>query len=620
VNFLLSLLEGDADIDILKRISEALDFKRIKERMCEVFTRFVNDVLLLDASKASIADINNALNKDSFQGEIEEGFNLYVLLSKITDDYPPAYSHVKETSFTADQYLAFSFFKMHTGRIEVVVEGLLQRTYFPILPICQHISEASKTDLMLSVDRDSPSNKIIDMLSRATDLIEEMNHNEKLGRTKINVTPEKVGLARDSAMVIILFINYLILFYFDYDVGDDSSLNVPSTVTNLIFAFGIAQLALNCIVLLGWYVIRAELVIKKGWRLKLETTGQQQKDEEEEVKDSFTAAEGREILLTKGPKAMEFRITGKRNFEFASVSWLYYYHSSLMLLQDTTFMYYVVFIVFSALALQFEICYSILLLDVVYRFPTLRNVLASVVTNANQLLMTAMLGIIIIYIYAFWGFSIDTDIYFDSAIGMYGENQCQSLWHCFLTTLNLGLRSGGGISDTLLKIQYSNLGKYYQMFIFSLSFFLIVIIILLNIIFGIIIDTFAQLRDQKNFIEEDMRTKCFICNIDRYTFDRNSYGFEQHIVEDHNVWQYLYFLVHLQEKDSTEYNGTESFCEKMIAIEDISWIPLHRALCLKSTDVKAEESQVSQEVRAKVDDMERQMKEMLRVLRSLKRD
>lgn len=50
----------------------------------------------------------------------------------------------------------------------------------------------------------------------------------------------------------------------------------------------------------------------------------------------------------------------------------------------------------------------------------------------------------------------------------------------------------------------------------------------LNIIFGIIIDTFAgififqylkELRDRRNKMEEDMRNICFICGLDRGVFD-----------------------------------------------------------------------------------------------------
>ena len=48
---------------------------------------------------------------------------------------------------------------------------------------------------------------------------------------------------------------------------------------------------------------------------------------------------------------------------------------------------------------------------------------------------------------------------------------------------------------------------------FDFSFFVIVVVILLNIIFGIIIDTFAELRAEKQKVEEEIRTRCFICGM-----------------------------------------------------------------------------------------------------------
>lgn len=36
---------------------------------------------------------------------------------------------------------------------------------------------------------------------------------------------------------------------------------------------------------------------------------------------------------------------------------------------------------------------------------------------------------------------------------------------------------------------------------------------------GIIIDTFAELRDQKKERENNVRGKCFICGLDKYEFD-----------------------------------------------------------------------------------------------------
>ena len=60
---------------------------------------------------------------------------------------------------------------------------------------------------------------------------------------------------------------------------------------------------------------------------------------------------------------------------------------------------------------------------------------------------------------------------------------------------------------------------------------------LLNIIFGIVIDTFAQQRDLQNQIKDNMENVCFICGIDRNSFDRkHPHGFEYHKEREHNIW------------------------------------------------------------------------------------
>ena len=65
-----------------------------------------------------------------------------------------------------------------------------------------------------------------------------------------------------------------------------------------------------------------------------------------------------------------------------------------------------------------------------------------------------------------------------------------------MSTLYHGLRSGGGIGDALEFANFDEKPKnYYYRVVFDLVFFLVITIILLNVVFGIIIDTFAQLRD-----------------------------------------------------------------------------------------------------------------------------
>lgn len=78
--------------------------------------------------------------------------------------------------------------------------------------------------------------------------------------------------------------------------------------------------------------------------------------------------------------------------------------------------------------------------------------------------------------------------------------------HCFLTTLNYGVRGGGGIGDYLPTVSYDPKLRtcFFFRFCYDVLFFIVINTCLLNIIFGVIIDTFAELRDKKAEMEEDM--------------------------------------------------------------------------------------------------------------------
>jgi hypothetical protein len=47
--------------------------------------------------------------------------------------------------------------------------------------------------------------------------------------------------------------------------------------------------------------------------------------------------------------------------------------------------------------------------------------------------------------------------------------------------------------------------------IFDISFFVVVNVIGLNVVFGIIVDSFSELRNNRYAIEEADKTECFIC-------------------------------------------------------------------------------------------------------------
>ena len=79
------------------------------------------------------------------------------------------------------------------------------------------------------------------------------------------------------------------------------------------------------------------------------------------------------------------------------------------------------------------------------------------------------------------------------------ESTCDSLIHCFYSTINIGFRNGEGIGGMMRMESFNpeNFGYYYARLFLEVTFFLVVNVVLLNIIFGIIIDTFAELRGRQ---------------------------------------------------------------------------------------------------------------------------
>ncbi len=53
---------------------------------------------------------------------------------------------------------------------------------------------------------------------------------------------------------------------------------------------------------------------------------------------------------------------------------------------------------------------------------------------------------------------------------------------------------------------------------------------------GIIIDTFAELRQRNLFVTNDTLNRCFICHQSREIFERHELDMDKHTREDHNMY------------------------------------------------------------------------------------
>jgi len=87
-----------------------------------------------------------------------------------------------------------------------------------------------------------------------------------------------------------------------------------------------------------------------------------------------------------------------------------------------------------------------------------------------------------------------------------------------------------------------------------------------------------------------MLNVCFICNYERLIFDKETEGgFERHIKADHNLWQYMFYIVHLETKDSSDHTGIETYVTNKLKEQDFSWIPRRKAICLQKLSESNEE-------------------------------
>ena len=90
------------------------------------------------------------------------------------------------------------------------------------------------------------------------------------------------------------------------------------------------------------------------------------------------------------------------------------------------------------------------------------------------------------------------------------------------------MRSGGGLGDALTPDNSGYKGYVFGRIAFDLIFWAIFNIITLNLVLGIIVDTFVQLRDERAKIEIDIHNTCFVCSLPSFSFEQVG-GFQTHV-------------------------------------------------------------------------------------------
>jgi hypothetical protein len=141
--------------------------------------------------------------------------------------------------------------------------------------------------------------------------------------------------------------------------------------------------------------------------------------------------------------------------------------------------------------------------------------------------------------------------------------------------INYCVRTGdtGGIFP---KISFlgDNMDYVVKTWFFNMFFHIIITLVLGNIFLGVIVDTFAELRDLKVEFENDLKNICFICQMTRDKAASKLEDFDEHASRYHSIWQYVDFIIYLFINNANNFTQYELEAYDKLKQSDMSWIPI----------------------------------------------
>ncbi|XP_066529145.1 inositol 1,4,5-trisphosphate-gated calcium channel ITPR1 isoform X2 [Hoplias malabaricus] len=540
------------------------------------------------------------------------GHNIYILAHQLARHNKELQAMLKAAGSYGEGDEALEYYAKHTAQIEIVrLDRTMEQIVFPVPNICEFLTQESKLRVYYTTERDEQGSKINDFFLRSEDLFNEMNWQKKLRAQPILYwCSRNMSFWSSISFNLAVLMNLLVAFFYPLEGVRGGTLEPH--LSALLWAAMLVSLAI-VIVLPQPHGIRAliastilRLIFSVGLEPTLFLLGAFNLCNKVIFLMSFVGNRG---TFTRGYKAM---------------------------IMDVEFLYHLLYLIICSLGVFVHVFfYSLLLFDLIYREETLLNVIKSVTRNGRSIVLTAVLALILVYLFSIVGYIFFKDDFIlavdripnktleesgsvmsdflsggvcrkeaggencsteasTDTVAMVIEDKertCDSLLMCIVTVLSHGLRSGGGVGDVLRKPSKEE-PLFAARVIYDLLFFFMVIIIVLNLIFGVIIDTFADLRSEKQKKEEVLKTTCFICGLERDKFDNKTVTFEEHIKVEHNMWHYLFFIVLIKVKDSTEYTGPESYVSEMIREHNLDWFPRMRAMSLVSSDAEGEQNEI----------------------------
>ena len=645
-------------VEVLKSLTEYPDPANIpvmrknidKQGLFEVFEEIMKEFFWGTQTCTSknpfktIHDRRKQLTNQDFHGNLATALNIYVIFRNLWEDGVMFNQKMKDmiedpekNRTSAEQSFLNIVLNYFCTKVVASVELVMQddsetliKVWFPKFPVCSFLNSQAKFWFLKHVDRSNTQTKISGLIKHAPEFISQMESDYESRKTSINMDKAHVYSAlRYSANSIAITLNIMLLALWKFENGQPvlESLRIERAVLGL----SIVQTFLAFGVVFWWTKAYRRKQMHAVWEMYVESNvkemGMLPPNIEAKIKEYVYSRELRLdrqecnlVLQLCGPYSTEFELVKKQPELFQHIRWRYFRKSLIFSVSSFTLMWHIIYMAICMLSIPFSnnwykisgIFTTLQVIDIAIRSDTLTQISQAIIRNWRQFIWTLFLLLLAVQFYTFIGF-----FYYNSAfVDDDGTDLCGDTFQCFLNVLNLGLRSGGGIAEIMQMPDYNRNSSesYLGRVIFDLSFFVIMIILLLNLIFGMIIDAFGELRDQKTNNDEDQKNVCFICGYERSEFERQG-NFERHVQKEHNIWDYVYYLVYLKDKYETnklEMTAIENSVIEKYSKKEYDWVPIGRSTTL--------EKELSDENKGQQNELKKIREELVSLKTSIKQN
>jgi hypothetical protein len=232
--------------------------------------------------------------------------------------------------------------------VEILWRGELQRRFFHLPAICTDLAKASKDALVEDVDRKNQESKLLDFLARSRELYREIKHQQVLKEYKLSGVFSRSNQDRATwiSLFLAVIINAILVFFFRLENGEPYLNNSVQVVVNVL---NIIQIAFSSFTLILFLVVRVP------------------------VQYQSNRAKGMDQIRT-----------------------------ILHTCSDPMTVYYFFYLLCSIMGYNVSYLFlTVLLLDILVKNATARDILMAVVYPRKQLALAYLLMLFVVYIFAF---------------------------------------------------------------------------------------------------------------------------------------------------------------------------------------------------------------------------